>query len=111
MLGHKLRQTFATKFETYATFRRAPASFTRFSFVDQSHAMVSQRDGRVRGFKQAIFSGFTTQALADVIAKAIAEYPDLHGVWHVAAEPISKFDLLTLVKQTYGLAINCQSNK
>jgi dTDP-4-dehydrorhamnose reductase len=66
---------------------------------------LSQRDGRVRGFKRAIFSGFTTQALAEVIGKIIVEQPKLSGIWHVAAEPISKFDLLRLVKQTYGLAI------
>lgn len=62
----------------------------------------------VRGFKRAIFSGFTTPALADVIAKIIAGQPDLTGTWHVAADPISKFDLLTLVKQTYGLAIEIE---
>lgn len=66
---------------------------------------LSQRDGRVGGFKRAIFSGFTTQALAEVIGKIIVEQPKLSGIWHVAAEPISKFDLLKLVKQTYGLAI------
>ncbi len=58
---------------------------------------------RVRGFKRAIFSGFTTPALAEVIAKIMTDQPSLSGVWHVATEPISKFDLLTLVKQTYGL--------
>ena len=66
---------------------------------------LSQRDGRVSGFKRAIFSGFTTQALAEVIGKIIVDQPQLSGIWHVAAEPISKFDLLRLVKQTYGLAI------
>lgn len=72
---------------------------------------LSQRDGRVRGFKRAIFSGFTTQALAEVIGKIIVEQPELNGVWHVAAEPISKFDLLTLVKQTYGLAIEIEPDE
>lgn len=66
---------------------------------------LSQCDGRVSGFKRAIFSGFTTQALAEVIGKIIVEQSELSGIWHVAAEPISKFDLLRLVKQTYGLAI------
>lgn len=72
---------------------------------------LSQRDGRVRGFKRAIFSGFTTRALAEVIGKIIVEQPELNGVWHVAAEPISKFDLLTLVKQTYGLATEIEPDE
>lgn len=71
----------------------------------------AQRDGRVRGFKRAMFSGFTTQALAEVIGKIIVEQPELSGVWHVAAEAISKFDLLTLVKQTYGLAIEIEPDE
>lgn len=66
---------------------------------------LSQRDGQVRGFKRAIFSGLTTPALARVIEKIIAHHPQMQGVWHVASEPISKFDLLTLVKQTYGVPV------
>ena len=72
---------------------------------------LAQAGGRVRGFKRAIFSGFTTQVLANLIAKIIVEHPDLSGVWHVSAEPISKFDLLTLVKQTYGLAIEIEPDE
>jgi dTDP-4-dehydrorhamnose reductase len=77
-----------------------------------SHGLLewffSQQGQSVRGFKRAIFSGFTTQALADLIARIITDQPRLTGVWHVGSEPISKFDLLTLVKQTYGLAIEIE---
>jgi len=72
---------------------------------------LSQKDSSVRGFKRAIFSGFTTLALADVIGRIIIDHPDLHGLWHIAAEPISKFDLLTLVKQTYGLAVEIKPDE
>jgi dTDP-4-dehydrorhamnose reductase len=64
---------------------------------------LSQEGGRVRGFKRAVFSGFTTRALAEIITKIINENPDMNGVWHVAAEPISKFDLLSRVKKIYGM--------
>ena len=69
---------------------------------------LSQRNGPVRGFKRAIFSGFTTQALSELIAKVIIDHPELNGIWHAASEPISKFDLLTLVKQTYKLAVEIE---
>lgn len=71
----------------------------------------SQRDKKVRGFTRAIFSGFTTQVLADLILKIIVGHPDLAGVWHMASDPISKFDLLTLVKQTYGLAAEIEPDE
>lgn len=67
--------------------------------------------GSVRGFSRAIFSGLTTQTLSEVIARLIDEHPNLSGLWHVAADPISKFDLLKLVKQTYGLAIDIERDE
>ena len=69
---------------------------------------LSQQGKSVRGFRHAIFSGFTTQALAEIIAWIIEEHAELQGVWHVAAEPISKFDLLTLIKDTAGLKIEIE---
>jgi dTDP-4-dehydrorhamnose reductase len=72
---------------------------------------LSQRDANVKGFKRAIFSGFTTLALANIIATIITDYRELSGVWHVASEPITKFDLLTLVKQTYGLAVEIEPDE
>lgn len=69
---------------------------------------LSQQGKTVRGFRRAIFSGFTTRALAETIAWLIADHPELQGVWHVAAEAISKFDLLTLIKQTAGLEIEIE---
>jgi dTDP-4-dehydrorhamnose reductase len=79
-----------------------------------SHGLLEwflSQSGRVRGFTRAIFSGFTTAALANVLAKIIEHYPQLTGIWHVAAEPISKFDLLTRVKQTYGLATEIEPDE
>lgn len=64
---------------------------------------LSQRSS-VRGFKHAIFSGFTTIALSQTIEWIVSDYRELAGIWHVSSDPISKFDLLSLVKQTYELA-------
>jgi dTDP-4-dehydrorhamnose reductase len=72
---------------------------------------LSQAGGRVRGFRRAVFSGFTTAALAAVIADIITEHRDLEGLYHVAAAPISKFDLLSLVKEVYGLQIEIEPDE
>ena len=48
----------------------------------------------VKGYKRAIFSGFTTQAIARVILDYVLPHPELSGVWQVASQPISKYDLL-----------------
>ncbi|HET8629328.1 MAG TPA: SDR family oxidoreductase [Thermomicrobiales bacterium] len=66
---------------------------------------LSRRGGAVPGFRRAIFSGLTTSALAEAIAALIREAPLLTGIWHVAAAPIAKYDLLALVRDAIRLDI------
>lgn len=66
---------------------------------------LSQNGKRVSGFARAVFSGLTTHELARVIARIIIDHPRLHGLYHVAGEPINKFDLLGLIRRAYGLEI------
>jgi dTDP-4-dehydrorhamnose reductase len=54
---------------------------------------LAQR-GSIRGFRRAIYSGLTTVELTRVCEALITDHPDLHGLWHVASDPISKYDLL-----------------
>jgi dTDP-4-dehydrorhamnose reductase len=72
---------------------------------------LSQEGKRVRGFNRAVFSGFTTNALAELLAEVISHHPALSGVYHVAAEPINKFDLLSLIKETYGLRVEIEPDE
>ena len=72
---------------------------------------LAQQGGRVRGFKRAVFSGFTTGALAGVIADLISKHRELCGIWNLAAEPIDKFELLTLVREEYGLDIEIEPDE
>jgi len=60
------------------------------------------QQGSVKGFTQAIFTGFPTVELARVVSDYVLPRPDLHGLYHVATRPINKFDLLKLVAKTYG---------
>jgi len=71
---------------------------------------LTQRGNTVPGFQRAIYTGFTTQMMARIIADVLERHPDLHGVWQVSSDPISKYDLLGLVNKTYGLGIKIQPN-
>lgn len=62
---------------------------------------LSQQE-TVRGFSRAIFSGLPTVEIARVIDKYVLERPELHGLYHLSAEPIDKFRLLQLVATAYG---------
>lgn len=61
------------------------------------------QSGPVNGFTRAIFSGLPTVELCRVMRDIVIPRPDLSGLYHVAAEPIAKYDLLQLVARTYGL--------
>lgn len=60
------------------------------------------QEGEIKGFTKAIFSGLPTMELANVVRQHVLPKPELSGLYHVAAQPISKFDLLTLVAEAYG---------
>jgi dTDP-4-dehydrorhamnose reductase len=62
--------------------------------------------GPVRGFRRAIFSGLTTGALAGLIVEVLQRHTALTGLYHVAAEPISKYDLLSLVNASFRTTID-----
>ena len=55
----------------------------------------------IEGYTNAIFSGLTTLELSSIIEKIIINFGDLSGLYQVSSKPISKFDLLTLVKDIY----------
>lgn len=59
-------------------------------------------EGTVRGFTHAIFSGLTTFELARVIWEHVLPAKSLQGIHHVASAPISKHDLLLLLRDAYG---------
>jgi dTDP-4-dehydrorhamnose reductase len=63
------------------------------------------QQGQCSCYTRAIFSGFPTIVLADLIRDVVIPHPGLHGVYHMATRPISKFDLLQLVAKRYGKAI------
>lgn len=66
--------------------------------------------GEVQGFTKAIFSGLPTVEIARLIHEHVIPNPDLHGLYHLSAEPINKFDLLSLVAQQYGKEIAIRPN-
>lgn len=59
------------------------------------------QEEHVNGYKNAIFSGFTTDELSRIIKDYVIPNPQLSGLYHVSSEAISKYDLLNIVKDAY----------
>ena len=53
------------------------------------------------GYSNAIFSGLPTVVLAEVLRDIIIPEKKLTGLLHVGSSPISKYDLLCLIKDIY----------
>jgi dTDP-4-dehydrorhamnose reductase len=60
------------------------------------------QQGAIKGYKHAIYTGFTTDEISRIIENYIIPNKNLHGVYHVSSEPISKYDLLILAKQMFN---------
>ena len=54
----------------------------------------------VKGYRGAIFSGIPTVVISQLLNDFILD-STLSGIFHLSAKPISKFDLLSLVKRVY----------
>lgn len=60
------------------------------------------QSGTIRGFRRAIYSGFTTAEMSRIIETLLLEHPDAGGLYHVSAEPINKYDLLVMLRDRLG---------
>jgi dTDP-4-dehydrorhamnose reductase len=69
---------------------------------------LSNRGSRVRGYVNAIYTGFPTQVLAGIMGDLIEDYPDLSGLFQVASTPISKYDLLVKIRDAMKLDIEIE---
>ncbi len=72
---------------------------------------LAQRGQAVKGFRRAIFSGFPTSELARLVERVLVDVPTIHGLYHVAAEPISKYDLLGLVRDRLRLPVMIEEDE
>jgi dTDP-4-dehydrorhamnose reductase len=54
--------------------------------------------GSAKGYQRAIFSGFPTVIIATILRDYILPNSQLSGLYHLSADPISKYELLQLIK-------------
>lgn len=69
---------------------------------------LSQTDS-CEAYGKSIFSGLTSIEISKIIRDKIIN-SCLNGVYHLASEPISKYKLLSLIKNRYGIEIRLNVN-
>lgn len=77
---------------------------TSYSLID----WFLSREGKVKGFTRAIYTGFPTVEMARIIAEYVIPNESLNGLYQVSSDPISKYDLLKLVAGQYGKRIEIE---
>lgn len=76
--------------------------------LNSSRSLINwflNQEGSINGYNQAIFSGLPTNEIAKIIYDYIIPNDRMNGVYHVSSDPISKYELLSLVAKTYGKSI------
>jgi dTDP-4-dehydrorhamnose reductase len=68
------------------------------------------QSGPIRGYRRAIFSGFTTLEMSRIIEMLLTEFPDASGLYHVSSEPIDKYTLLRLFQDHFRRPVTITSD-
>jgi dTDP-4-dehydrorhamnose reductase len=66
---------------------------------------LNSRGKTVQGYTRVFFSGLTTRELAKVILEIIAQEKIFPGIWHIAGQKISKFELLERINSKFELSV------
>lgn len=78
---------------------------SNFGLVDW---FINQTES-VNGFTKAIYSGFSTLEMANIILNHVIPNEELSGVYHVSSEPISKYELLKIISKIYDKKIEIKA--
>jgi dTDP-4-dehydrorhamnose reductase len=80
--------------------------------LNTAHSLVewflSHRGKKVKGYLNAIYTGFPTVVMAGIIGNLIEHHEDLSGLYHISSEPINKYDLLKLINEAYDADIEIE---
>jgi dTDP-4-dehydrorhamnose reductase len=80
-----------------------------------SHSLLewflSNRGGKVNGFVNAIYSGFPTVVLSEIVKEIILNHPHIEGLFNVSSDAINKYELLKMIKTEFGLDIEIQPSE
>ena len=68
---------------------------------------LEQEGGSIKGFTNVFYSGISTPVMARIVGDLISEHTELSGLYNLATvEPISKYDLLVLARDEFGIDVD-----
>jgi dTDP-4-dehydrorhamnose reductase len=90
--------------------RRAFIGREIFGGTELLEWFLAQKGKCIGGFSKALFTGLTTNRLAELVGELIEKFPNLNGLYHIASETVSKFELLRLMKDAYKIDVEIEKD-
>ena len=74
--------------------------------------VTNNKEKEINGFSRVMYSGVATVYMARLVVDLIENHKDFNGIYNIASNPISKFELLHLINDNFdlGLVINKDQN-
>jgi dTDP-4-dehydrorhamnose reductase len=66
---------------------------------------LRKKGGDIKGFSRAIYSGLSSIETAKVTSLILSNKQSLTGLYNIASDPISKYDLLNLAKKSFAVDV------
>ena len=89
------------------------SSFIGHDFINKKGLVdwfLSQKN-YCKGYQHYIFSGFPVNVFSEILADKVLENKALHGIYHIASKPISKYDLLHIIANVYEKEISIKPDR
>lgn len=93
--------------KNHLTIRTSIIGHELFSKVSLVEWFLDEKQ-KVKGFKNAIFSGFPCAYWSEILNEYVFTNQTLGGVIHIASEPIDKFELLSKIAKVYRKEIQIE---
>ncbi|MBT7623863.1 MAG: sugar nucleotide-binding protein [Flavobacteriaceae bacterium] len=72
--------------------------------------LFSMKNKKIEGYKNVIYSGVTSTWMGKTINHLIKNNYDLKGIYNISSVPISKYDLLIKLSDTFNLNVDISLN-
>ena len=73
--------------------------------------VINNKERKINGFSRVMYSGVTTVYMARLVVDLIENHKDFNGIYNIASNPISKFELLHLINDNFDLGLIINDDK
>lgn len=82
-----------------------------YNYTELFEWIYSMRNKQIEGFSNVMYSGVTSCWMGNLIKDILQKNINLHGIYNVSSNPISKYDLIKKISSIFNLNIDILPNK